>query len=410
LSQSTLSAIPAATPAPRSVRTETAIGILLAIGFCHFCNDMLQSLLPAIYPNLKALLGLSFGQIGLVTLAYQLTASIFQPLVGLVSDKKPFPMALPIGTLFTLAGLVVISGAHAYLLLLIGACLLGTGSAIFHPEASRVVRMASGGKHGFAQSLFQVGGNAGSAIGPLAAALVVVRFGPPSLAYFALLALVAAVVLWYVAGWYKQFGLSRLKSAARRAGELVLPRGVANTGIALLLVLVFSKYVYLVSLSNYLTFYLIERFGISVEDAQLHLFAYLAATAFGVFAGGPLGDRFGRKIVIWFSILGVLPFALLLPYANLFWTLPLTIVIGFILASAFPAIVVYAQELVPDNVGMISGLFFGFAFGVAGLGAALLGFLADRTGITAVYAVCAYLPAIGIIAAFLPRTTTNVRR
>ncbi len=410
MSQSTLSAIPAATPAPRSVRTETAIGILLAIGFCHFCNDMLQSLLPAIYPNLKALLGLSFGQIGLVTLAYQLTASIFQPLVGLVSDKKPFPMALPIGTLFTLAGLVVISGAHAYLLLLIGACLLGTGSAIFHPEASRVVRMASGGKHGFAQSLFQVGGNAGSAIGPLAAALVVVRFGPPSLAYFALLALVAAVVLWYVAGWYKQFGLSRLKSAARRAGELVLPRGVANTGIALLLVLVFSKYVYLVSLSNYLTFYLIERFGISVEDAQLHLFAYLAATAFGVFAGGPLGDRFGRKIVIWFSILGVLPFALLLPYANLFWTLPLTIVIGFILASAFPAIVVYAQELVPDNVGMISGLFFGFAFGVAGLGAALLGFLADRTGITAVYAVCAYLPAIGIIAAFLPRTTTNVRR
>jgi FSR family fosmidomycin resistance protein-like MFS transporter len=316
-------------------------------------------------------------------------------------------MALPTGTLFTLAGLVVISVAHAYPLLLLGACLLGTGSAIFHPEASRVARMASGGKHGFAQSLFQVGGNAGSAIGPLAAALVVVRFGPPSLAYFALLALVAAAVLWYVAGWYKQYGLARLKSATRRAGEIVVPRGTAAAGIGILLVLIFSKYIYLVSISNYLTFYLIAKFGVSVQDAQLHLFAYLAATAFGVFAGGPLGDRFGRKIVIWFSILGVLPFALLLPYANLFWTLPLTIVIGFILASAFPAIVVYAQELVPNNVGTISGLFFGFAFGVAGLGAALLGFLADRSGITSVYAVCAYLPAIGIIAAFLPRTSTQ---
>ncbi len=405
MSQSTLSAVPAAAPAPRSVRTETALGILLAISFCHFCNDMLQSLLPAIYPNLKALLGLSFGQIGLVTLAYQLTASIFQPVVGLFSDKRPTPMALPLGTLFTLAGLVVISGAHVYPLLLLGACLLGTGSAIFHPEASRVARMASGGKHGFAQSLFQVGGNAGSAIGPLAAALVVVRFGPPSLGYFALLALVAAGVLWYVAVWYKNVGLNNLKAAARRVGEIAVPRGAAAFGIGLLLVLIFSKYVYLVSLSNYLTFYLIEKFGVSVQVAQLHLFAFLAATAFGVFAGGPLGDRFGRKIVIWFSILGTLPFALLLPYANLFWTLPLTIVIGFILASAFPAIVVYAQELVPNNVGTISGLFFGFAFGIAGLGAAMLGFLADRAGITTVYAVCAYLPAIGIIAAFLPRTT-----
>jgi FSR family fosmidomycin resistance protein-like MFS transporter len=405
VSQSTLSAVPAAAPAPRSVRTETALGILLAISFCHFCNDMLQSLLPAIYPNLKALLGLSFGQIGLVTLAYQLTASIFQPVVGLFSDKRPTPMALPLGTLFTLAGLVVISGAHVYPLLLLGACLLGTGSAIFHPEASRVARMASGGKHGFAQSLFQVGGNAGSAIGPLAAALVVVRFGPPSLGYFALLALVAAGVLWYVAVWYKNVGLNNLKAAARRVGEIAVPRGAAAFGIGLLLVLIFSKYVYLVSLSNYLTFYLIEKFGVSVQVAQLHLFAFLAATAFGVFAGGPLGDRFGRKIVIWFSILGTLPFALLLPYANLFWTLPLTIVIGFILASAFPAIVVYAQELVPNNVGTISGLFFGFAFGIAGLGAAMLGFLADRAGITTVYAVCAYLPAIGIIAAFLPRTT-----
>jgi FSR family fosmidomycin resistance protein-like MFS transporter len=410
LRQSTLSAIPAAAPAPRSVRTETALGMLLAISFCHFCNDMLQSLLPAIYPNLKALLGLSFGQIGLVTLAYQLTASIFQPLIGLVSDKKPFPMALPIGTLFTLAGLVVISGAHAYLLLLIGACLLGTGSAIFHPEASRVVRMASGGRHGFAQSLFQVGGNAGSAIGPLAAALVVVRFGPPSLAYFALLALVACGMLWFVARWYAQVGLGRLKRAARRVGEIAIPRGTAAVGIGILLVLVFSKYIYLVSLSNYLTFYLIAKFGVSVQHAQFHLFAFLAATAFGVFAGGPLGDRFGRKIVIWFSIVGALPFALLLPYANLFWTLPLTIIIGFILASAFPAIVVYAQELVPNNVGTISGLFFGFAFGVAGLGAALLGFLADRSGITTVYAVCAFLPAIGLLAAFLPRTTAATAR
>ena len=390
-----------ATPA----RIDAASGIILAISLCHFINDMLQSLLPAIYPNLKALLGLSFGQIGLVTAAYQITASIFQPLVGLVSDKKPFPMALPIGTLFTLAGLLVISGAHAYPLLLLGACLLGTGSAIFHPEASRVARMASGGKHGFAQSVFQVGGNAGSAIGPLAAALVVVRYGPPSLAWFALLALVAAAVLWIVAIWYKNHGLDRLKSAGRRVGEIAVSRNAAAFGIGILLLLIFSKYIYLVSLSNFLTFYLIEKFGVSVQSAQLHLFAFLAATAFGVFAGGPLGDRFGRKIVIWFSILGALPFALLLPFANLFWTLPLTLAIGFILASAFPAIVVYAQELVPNNVGTISGLFFGFAFGVAGIGAALLGFLDDRAGITAVYAACAYLPAIGIIAAFLPRTS-----
>jgi MFS transporter, FSR family, fosmidomycin resistance protein len=388
-----------------AVRTGTAMGILIAISFSHFCNDLLQSLLPAIYPNLKALLALSFGQIGLVTLAYQVTASILQPLVGLVADRRPRPMALPVGTLFTLAGLVVISQAHTYWALLAGAMMLGTGSAVFHPEASRVARMAAGGRHGFAQSVFQVGGNAGSAVGPLFAALIVVRFGTPSIAYAALLALVSAVVLWNVAVWYKNHGLGRLRAAAKRASAVSVPRGAALFGITILLVLVFSKYIYLVSLSNYFTFYLIEKFHVSVQTAQLYLFAYLGATAVGTFAGGPIGDRVGRKYIIWFSILGAVPFALALPFANLFVTLPLVIAIGFILASAFPAIVVYAQELMPGKVGMISGMFFGFAFGVAGLAAVLLGYEADQIGIVAVYRICAFLPFIGLIAAFLPQTT-----
>ncbi len=381
----------------------TAFGVILAISVCHMLNDMMQSLLPAIYPNLKTELGLSFAQIGLITLAYQITASILQPLVGLYADRRPTPLALPGGTLFSLAGLAVLSIAHSYGLLLVGASLLGMGSSVFHPESSRVARMAAGGRHGLAQSLFQVGGNLGSALGPLAAALVVVRWGQSSLAAFALLALLAGAILWNVAIWYRHQGLARLRAAAaQRQDQVDLTRGKALGGIAILLALIFSKYVYLASLTSYFTFYLIHRFGVSVGTAQMHLFVFLAAVAVGTIAGGPLGDRFGRKAVIWTSILGVLPFTLLLPHASLFWTGPLTVVIGLLLASAFPAIVVFAQELAPGQVGMISGLFFGFSFGMGGLGAAVLGEIADHAGIETVYRLCAFLPAIGLLAAFLP--------
>ncbi len=384
--------------------TTTVFSVILAISFCHMLNDMMQSLLPAIYPELKARFGLNFVQVGLVTAVYQITASLLQPVVGLYADKRPTPLALPGGTLFTFAGLTVLSMAHNFTVLLAGACLLGIGSSVFHPEASRVARMAAGGRHGLAQSLFQVGGNAGSALGPLAAALVVVHWGQSSLAVFALLALLSCAVLWNVSVWYRHHGLTRLKSAAAKAKEAaVIPPRQAIGGIAVLLALIFSKYVYLASLTSYFTFYLIHRFHTSVVEAQMHLFAFLAAVAVGTVAGGPLGDRFGRKYVIWFSILGTLPFTLLLPHVDLFWTGPVTVVIGLILASAFPAIVVFAQELVPGKVGMISGLFFGFSFGMGGLGAALLGWFADKAGIEAVYDVCAYLPLIGLLAAFLPR-------
>ena len=380
----------------------TAFGVIVAISFCHLLNDMMQSLLPAIYPGLKSELHLSFGQIGMVTLVYQITASILQPMIGLYADKRPTPMALPGGTLFSLAGLTVLSIAHSYGLVLVGAALLGVGSSVFHPESSRVARMAAGGRHGLAQSLFQVGGNAGQALGPLAAALVVVRWGQSSLAFFALLALLSGAVLWNVANWYRHHGLSRLQVGGAGALHIELPRGQAARGIAILLALIFSKYVYLASLTSYYTFYLIQRFDLSVQNAQLHLFAFLAAVAVGTVAGGPLGDRFGRKYVIWFSILGALPFTLALPYAGLFWSGPLTVIIGLILASAFPAIVVFAQELVPGKVGMISGLFFGFSFGMGGLGAAGLGWLADHSSIEMVFRVCTFLPAIGLLTAFLP--------
>ncbi|WP_323690971.1 MFS transporter [Phenylobacterium sp. 58.2.17] len=381
----------------------TAFGVILAISFCHLLNDMMQALLPAIYPNLKAELGLTFGQIGIVTLAYQVTASILQPMIGLYADKRPTPMALPFGTLFSLAGLAVLSVAHSYGLVVVGACLLGMGSSVFHPESSRVARMAAGGRHGLAQSLFQVGGNAGSALGPLAAAVVVVRWGQSSLMFFALLALLAGAILWNVAQWYRTHGLARLSAAAKGPQPVAPPSRQVVTGISILLALIFSKYVYLASLTNYLTFYMMEKFGASVQGAQLHLFLFLGAVAAGTVAGGPLGDRFGRKYVIWFSILGVLPFSLLLPFAGAFWTGPLVVIIGLILASAFPAIVVFAQELAPGKVGMMSGLLFGFSFGMGGLGAAILGVLADRTGIETVYRLCAFLPAIGLLAAFLPK-------
>jgi FSR family fosmidomycin resistance protein-like MFS transporter len=385
-----------------SGRSDTIFAVLIAISACHLINDMMQSLLPAIYPGLKASLGLSFGQIGLVTLAYQITASILQPLVGLYADRRPTPLALPFGTLFSLAGLAVLSVAHGYAIVLVGASLLGIGSSVFHPESSRVARMAGGARHGLAQSLFQVGGNAGQALGPLAAAVVVVRWGQSSLGFFALLALLSGAILWNVGQWYRHHGLARLTASRKQAAAAPLPQGAARRGIAILLALIFSKYVYLASLTSYFTFYLIHRFGVSVAVAQLHLFAFLAAVAVGTIIGGPLGDRFGRKYVIWFSILGALPFTLLLPYASLFWTTPLTVAIGLILASAFPAIVVFAQELVPGRIGMISGLFFGFSFGMGGIGAAALGWLADRAGIETVYEVCAFLPALGLLSVFLP--------
>jgi FSR family fosmidomycin resistance protein-like MFS transporter len=394
------------TPAVES----TAFGVILAIGFCHLLNDMMQSLLPAIYPSLKGSLGLTFGQIGLVTLVNQLTASILQPLVGLYSDKRPTPLALPLGTLFTLAGLLVLSVAHVFPLVLLGAGLLGIGSAIFHPESSRVALMASGRRRGLAQSLFQVGGNAGSALGPLAAGLVVVRWGQSTLAFFALLAPLAGVVLWNVATWYRHHGIARLTGGAgHHAAQAALPRATVMKGIGVLLALIFSKFIYMACLSNYLTFYVIERFGVSVQDSQYYLFVFLAGVAAGTIAGGPLGDRIGRKYVIWFSILGALPFTLALPYVSLFWTGPLSVVIGFILASAFPAIVVFAQELVPGKVGMISGLFFGLAFGIGGIGAGLLGALADATDIETVFRVCAFLPVIGLLAALLPRIEPHPR-
>jgi MFS transporter, FSR family, fosmidomycin resistance protein len=380
-----------------------AFNVIVAVGVCHLLNDMMQSLLPAIYPDLKSNFGLNFGQIGVVTLVYQITASILQPLVGVYADRRPTPLALPAGTLFTLVGLLVISVAHQYSILLVGAALIGVGSSVFHPESSRVARMASGGRYGLAQSIFQVGGNIGQAVGPLAAALVVVRWGQSSIAFFALLSLVSCAILWNVAVWYKHHELARVRSgAASKPSGPARSRRVVFTGLAVLMTMVLSKYIYLAAITSYYTFYLIQRFGLSVQSAQLHLFIFLAAIAVGTMVGGPFGDRFGRRFVIWFSILAPLPFTLLLPHVSLFWTGPLTVLIGLILASAFPAIVVYGQELVPGKVGMISGLFFGLAFGVGGLGAAVLGVLADRTSIEYVYQVCAYLPLMGLLAALLP--------
>jgi FSR family fosmidomycin resistance protein-like MFS transporter len=387
------------TPSPAHT---TVFSVILAISFCHLLNDMMQILLPSIYPNLASGLKLTFGQVGAITMVYQVTASLLQPLVGLQADKRPAPFALPGGTLFSLAGLVVIAMARSYAVVLTGASLLGVASSIFHPESSRVARMAAGKRHGMAQSLFQVGGNVGSAVGPLAAALVVVRFGQSSLAFFALLALLSCAVLWNVAVWYREHGLARLEENRTSLERITLPQSAAKRGVAILLVLTFSKYVYLTSLTSYFTFYLIQHFGVSVRAAQLHLAIFLAAVALGTFLGGPIGDRIGRKYVIWVSILGVLPFTLLLPHVNLLWTGVLSVIIGMVLASAFPAIVVFGQELMPSKVGMISGLFFGFAFGVAGLGAAVLGRVADAYGIYTVYWICAFLPAIGLLAGFLP--------
>jgi FSR family fosmidomycin resistance protein-like MFS transporter len=368
---------------------------------------MMQALLPAIYPTLKTDFHLNFTQIGLITLAYQITASLLQPAVGFVADLRPMPYSLSAGMLFTLVGLVLLSMAGSYPMVLVCAMLVGIGSAIFHPESSRVARMASGGRHGLAQSLFQVGGNTGSALGPLTAALIVASFGQRSIAWYAGLAMLGSVILYQVGTWYKHHGLARMKRSGHGVAHAPLPKAKVVLSVAILLMLIFSKYFYLASITSYFTFYLIQTFHVSVQVAQLHLFLFLGAVAAGTFAGGPLGDRFGRKYVIWFSILGMLPFTLLLPYASLFWTGVLSVIIGFIMASAFPAIVVYAQELLPGRVGMISGLFFGFSFGMGGLGAAVLGALADATSVAFVYKVCAFLPMIGLLTVFLPNLKSH---
>jgi len=386
---------PAASPS-------TAYKVLGAISVAHMMNDMIQSILLAIYPMLKDSFNLSFAQIGLITLTYQIAASLLQPCIGLYTDKRPTTYSLPIGMGFTLVGLLLLAFAPSLPYLLVAAALVGTGSSVFHPESSRVARMASGGRHGLAQSLFQVGGNVGSALGPLLAALFIIPHGQGSVAWFSLAALFGIVVLVGIGRWY---GANRalLKPRARAAGDAAAPgRAKVMWALSILGVLIFSKYFYLASLNSYFTFYLMDKFDLSVRSAQLYLFLFLAAVAFGTVAGGPVGDRIGRKIVIWVSILGVAPFTLLLPHANLFWTGVLVVVIGIVLASAFSAIVVYAQELVPGKVGMIAGLFFGFAFGMGGLGAAALGKLADMTSIAYVYQVCAYLPLLGVVAFLLP--------
>lgn len=381
---------------------QTVFTILVALGFCHFLNDMMQSLLAAIYPMLKEDYRLSFGQIGILTMAFQVTASILQPLVGLYTDKRPLPYALFAGMGSTLLGLLLLASATHYSSLLMGAALIGFGSAIFHPDASRVARMASGGRHGLAQSLFQVGGNFGSAMGPLLAAFIVLPRGQSSLAWFSLAALLAMIVLWQVGGWYKRHRSAKTKAVTAGAIASTPSRRRVIITLGVLGILVFSKVIYMACLSSYYTFYVIHKFGVSVQDSQLQLFTFLAAVAVGTVIGGPIGDRFGRKWVIWASILGVLPFTLALPHANLYWTMVLIILIGLILASAFSAIIVYAQELVPGRIGMISGIFFGFAFGMGGLGAAALGKLADLKGIDFIFNICSYLPALGLLAVFLP--------
>ncbi len=380
----------------------TTVSIIAAVSLCHMLNDIMQSMLAAIYPLLKADFALSFAQIGVLTLAFQITASLLQPLIGIVTDKRPMPYSLPVGMGSTLIGLVTLSQAHSYGMLVAGACLIGFGSAIFHPEASRVARLAAGGRFGFAQSFFQVGGNAGTALGPLLAAFIVVPNGQRSVILFAGLALLGIAILGWVARWYaEQHRASKGRPAAART--LLLPRNVVLRAVLILVLLTTVKNVYMSSFSSYFTFYAIDRFGLDVQASQLMLFLFFGAAAAGTFLGGPIGDRFGARFVIWFSILGVIPFALILPYANLFFTGVLAAIIGFVLASAFPAIVVFAQELLPGRVGFVGGLFFGFAFGAGGLGAALLGGLADEWGIANVYWAISLMPILGLATIFLPR-------
>jgi MFS transporter, FSR family, fosmidomycin resistance protein len=377
--------------------------ILISLCFSHLLNDTVQSLIPAIYPVLKTAFRLDFGQIGLITLTFQLTSSLLQPLVGVYTDHKPKPFSLAIGMGVSLCGLLLLSQAWSYAIILLAAGLVGVGSSIFHPEASRLARFSSGGRHGFAQSVFQLGGYMGTAFGPALAAIIVVPGGQHSIAWFSILALIAIFVLTRVGLWYRRLRQTlQSKSAQHSSGRPQIPRWKLFTIISILAALIFSKYFYLASISSYYTFYLIDRFHLSVQSSQMLLFLFLFAVAVGTIIGGPIGDRYGRKLVIWFSILGVTPFTVLLPYADLFWTCVLSVIIGLILASAFSAIIVYGQELVPGKVGMIGGVFYGFAFGMGGLGSAVLGWLADRTSIDYVYHVCSFLPLIGVLTVFLP--------
>jgi MFS transporter, FSR family, fosmidomycin resistance protein len=390
----------------------TTFPILLSLSVCHTLNDLNGSLLPALYPLFKTTYQLDFAQVGIIALASQLTASMLQPVVGMVTDRHPKPYSLPIAMSCSLIGLLMLSVANAYPLIVASAALVGVGSSVFHPEASRVARMASGGRYGFAQSLFQVGGSCGSATGPLLAAFVVLPRGQGSVAWFSLLALLAMVMLTYVGAWYSRHPTMTARRGRRiplSAPTSPVPRATIIIAMSVILILLFSKNIYTASLSSYYTFFLIEKFHVTVQNAQLHLFVFLAAVAIGTFAGGPIGDRIGRKPVIWFSILGAFPFALLLPYASLMWTGVLSVIIGLILASAFSAIIVYAQELLPGRVGMVAGMMFGFSFGLGGLGAAALGRIADVTGIEYVYQICSFLPLIGLLTAFLPNIEVRNR-
>ncbi|MFD1911396.1 MFS transporter [Halodurantibacterium flavum] len=388
--------------AQHDTHAQTAYLVIVGVSICHFLNDVMQSVLAASYPLLQAEFSLSFWQIGLMTFAFQVTASLLQPVVGMVTDRRPFPQSLPIGMGSTFFGLILLAQAQSYAALLGGAMLIGIGSAVFHPEASRVARLASGGRYGTAQSLFQVGGNFGTAAGPLLAAFIVVPMGRGSIAWFSVAALLGMVILWQVGAWYGRY---RIANAGRKPAIRMrsLPRHRVTTAIIVLAVLVFTKNIYTASIGSYYTFFLIERFSLSAQEAQLMLFLFLGGAALGVVLGGPVGDRFGSLTVIWVSILGVLPFTLALPYVDLFWTAILSVIIGVVIASAFPAIVVFAQELVPGRVGMIAGLFFGFAFGMGGIAAAVLGVVADRYGIEFVYRLCSFLPLLGLLTVFLPR-------
>lgn len=387
---------------------KTAYPILFAIAFSHLINDLLQIIIPSIYPLLKENYALSFTQIGFITFVYQVMASLLQPVVGLYTDRNPQPFALAVGMCFTLGGLAMLSFASDYALILVSVGLVGIGSSIFHPEASRVAYLASGGKRGLAQSIFQVGGNSGTAIGPLLVIFIVIPGGQTNILWFLILAFVGILVLSRIARWYqKHLELRRANKIKMNDYPPRLRKKQVKGALGILLILIFSKFIYMTSISSYFTFYLIEKFGVSIPESQFYLFLFFGSVALGTFLGGPIGDRFGRKYVIWFSILGSAPFALLLPYVDLFWTGTLAVVVGLILSSAFSAILVFAQELLPGKVGMISGMFFGFAFGIAGMGAAGLGYLADSMSIEMVYHICSFLPLLGISAYFLPNIKTK---
>jgi FSR family fosmidomycin resistance protein-like MFS transporter len=403
VSNSPSTAIPAATSTTSSTSSPLVMRIIGAVALAHLVNDLIQAVLPSIYPLLKESYGLTFTQVGLITLTFQITASLLQPWVGYYTDRHPNPLVLPVGSLCTLIGILMLAMVGSFPMILLASALIGIGSSTFHPEASRIARLASGGRFGLAQSTFQVGGNTGSAFGPLLAAAIIIPFGQGHVAWFALVALFSVGLLYAISRWYRAH-LTLFKLKQGQAASHGLSKGRVTGALAVLAFLIFSKFFYMSSITSYFTFYLIEKFDLSVANSQLYLFLFLGAVAAGTSFGGPIGDRIGRKAVIWFSILGAAPFTLALPYADLFWTSVLSVFIGFILASAFSAIVVYAQELVPGNVGMIAGIFFGLMFGFGGIGAALLGYLADSHGILFVYDICSYLPLLGILAILLPRT------